>query len=101
MARYEREDMENLMEFLWKENAYSLAGILEDWLNEGAFDFGFSLNGSIGALKALEELERIFPEVVVILFKTDYEHLPTHINDGIPGLVACWRFKRGEKEPLK
>lgn len=101
MKSYSKEEIKDLRNYLEAtttgKNLANYLGYLEEM---ELLEFGLSYEkpASTGSARAVYNLGNLYPEIVTALFKTPYEDLPAHVNDGVAGLVSTWRLIKGNKK---
>lgn len=94
MIEYTEDDFKSFIIFLGSYY-WELADLIQQHMDKGSFKFNVKEKGSMGAASFITELQRLFPDVYITLFKTSFEDLPLYINEMHEGSVAQWRFSLG------
>jgi hypothetical protein len=74
-----------------RDTYWALAGLFEDFMNEGLLKDGLSEPGSMNSAMVLERL-KIFPDVIYAL-KMAKEDVPLYIAKGQEKPIAVWRLR--------
>jgi len=77
-----------------QDTYWALAGLFEDFMNEGLLRDGLSEPGSMNSAMVLERL-KIFPDVLYAL-RMAREDVPLYIAKGQEKPIAVWRLRIGD-----
>ena len=77
-----------------RDTYWALAGLFEDFMQEGLLKDGLSEPGSMNSAVVLERL-KIFPDVLYAL-RMAKEDVPLYIVKGQEKPIAVWRFRIGK-----